>query len=133
MKKRSTKVHEARRLLSGAAPYEENFEDELALDNPSWTWIYTQQSSVESNNQQLKARIIGARRGRFQCKLGDALLLKASHDVSWVALLCGFSTNEKKAADGGDETLAHFMWLSAPDEIRNRNKRRTDALPVSRI
>jgi origin recognition complex subunit 1 len=88
-------------------------------------------------------RIVGARMGDFQCLLGDTVLLKAADNESWVGLIHEFF--EQDAVDGSEyddddnygngqrDKMARFLWFNSPHEIRNRNKRRTDALTVSAI
>lgn len=62
--------------------------------------------------------------GSFRCKLGDAVLLKADGNQAWVGIICDFYDDED------DEKMARFLWFSSEQEIRNRNKKRTDFLPV---
>ncbi|KAH0545004.1 hypothetical protein FGG08_000930 [Glutinoglossum americanum] len=75
----------------------------------------------KASNSKLR-RIIGARMGDFQCRIGDCVLLKAEGtNEAWVGLICAFE-------DDGDEDnkAANFMWFSTEKEIRNKQKKRTD-------
>lgn len=63
--------------------------------------------------------------GSFQCKIGDTVLLKAEGNEAWVGIICNFREDEED-----EEKMADFMWFSTPREIRNKIKKRTDALEV---
>ncbi|KAH0555636.1 hypothetical protein GP486_006421 [Trichoglossum hirsutum] len=68
-----------------------------------------------------RGRIVGARMGDFQCKIGDCVLLKADGtNEAWVGLICAFEDEED------DGKAANFMWFSTEKEIRNKQKKRTD-------
>ncbi|RGP73640.1 origin recognition complex subunit 1 [Fusarium longipes] len=109
-------------------------DDELAGDEPTWEWIYNSTPTTErsddpqSDRKRRKVvgdRIIGARIGQFECRIGDALMLKADgSNEAWVALICGFVED-----DGEGEKAANFMWFSSEREIRNTDKKRTDFYP----
>ena len=110
-----------KRLLSGRGVVREDSDDELGDQDLTWEWIY-----AKSTEGKL-GRIEGAKYGGFQCMLGDCVLLKAeSAKEAWVALVCEFLENEH-----GDEKEANFMWFSTEKEIRNKDKKRKDALKVS--
>ncbi|KAI9804265.1 MAG: Origin recognition complex, subunit 1 [Piccolia ochrophora] len=67
--------------------------------------------------------IVGARMGKFSCKVGDAVLLKAEGtNQAWVGLICGFQEDEEEE----DDKCANFMWFSSEKEIRNKQKKRQD-------
>jgi origin recognition complex subunit 1 len=71
-----------------------------------------------------EGKIVGARMGKFECKVGDIVLLKAeSNNEAWVGIICEFSDEE-------DEKVANFMWFSTANEIRNKEKKRNDNLQV---
>jgi len=141
----------ARQLLNGckvSKPHTsvDNDDDDEVLhvetdEEQDWEWIYSDDSAelalinptsghgrkrkVSSMLQAaLGSRIVGARRGKFECRLGDAVRLKADGKEVWVALICEF--NEEDV----DSMEATFMWLSPETEIRNKAKRRSDVLPV---
>ncbi|KAL8304359.1 hypothetical protein RB597_004425 [Gaeumannomyces tritici] len=68
-------------------------------------------------------KIIGARMGEFECRLGDTVLLKAEgSNEAWVGIICDFVEED---GDEG-EKAAHFMWFSTAREIRNKEKKLTD-------
>jgi len=56
------------------------------------------------------------------------VLLKAENNEAWVGIICAFFDDEEQ-----DEKMANFMWFSTPREIRNKMKRRSDALDVSHV
>lgn len=112
----------------------EDSDDELGTEDYPWEWIYEQEDEqeevAEENGRKRKRstvhgpQIIGARMGRFECYLGDTVLLKADGlNEAWVGIICDFQIDE----DG--EKAANFMWFSSPQEIRS-SKKRTDYLEV---
>ena len=112
----------------------EDSDDELGDEDHPWEWIMEENSpespSAEGNSRKRKRaqdRIVGARMGDFVCRLGDCVLLKADgSNEAWVAIVCEFVED-----DGDDgEKAANFMWFSTAQEIRNKERKRTDALPV---
>lgn len=67
-------------------------------------------------------KIVGARIGQFECRVGDCVLLKADgSNEAWVALICEFVDD-----DDDGEKAANFMWFSTEKEIRNKDKKRSD-------
>lgn len=119
----AAKAERARQYLSGGGVIRDDSDDELGLEDHPWQWIY----SEEKGSKNDEAEIVGARMGAFECMIGDCVLLKAGgiHEA-WIGLICEFQDNEDE-----DEKLAHFMWFSTDREIRNKAKKRNDALPVS--
>lgn len=116
----------------------EDSDDELGYEDHPWEWIYADLGadapSVDGNATPRKRklastmqakRIVGARMGSFRCKLGDAVLLKADGNQAWVGIICDFHED-----DEDDEKMAKFLWFSSEQEIRNKNKKRTDFLHV---
>ncbi|RGP62839.1 origin recognition complex subunit 1 [Fusarium sporotrichioides] len=109
-------------------------DDELAGDEPTWEWIYNSTPTTERNDEPQSDRkrrkvvgdkIVGARIGQFECRIGDALMLKADgSNEAWVALVCDFVED-----DGEGEKAVNFMWFSSEREIRNTDKKRTDFYP----
>jgi origin recognition complex subunit 1 len=113
----------------------EDSDDELGTEDLPWEYIYqsdiNESSQLEDGNSRKRKRgagqntIVGARSGDFECKLGDTVLLKAEgSNEAWVGLICEFG-------DDDGEMSAYFMWFSSEKEIRNKQKKRTDFLPVS--
>ncbi len=114
----------------------EDSDDELGVDDHPWEWIYEDAvpESPRPNGSSRKrkrtpwGKMVGARMGDFECRLGDCVLLKADgSNEAWVAIICEFVDG-----DGDDgEKAANFMWFSTEQEIRNKERKRTDSLPVS--
>ena len=136
-----SRAEQARQILSSGAVLREDSDDELGYEDHPWEWIYedagAEQAPVDDNATPRKRkaasttktkRIVGARMGSFRCKLGDAVLLKADGNQAWVGIICDFFEG-----DGDDEKMAKFLWLSSEQEIRNKNKKRTDFLPVGLV
>jgi len=120
----STKAERARQYLSGGGVTREDSDDELGLEDHPWQWIY----SNDQRDKHGEPGIIGARMGNFQCMIGDCVLLKAEGTGgAWIGLICDFQDDDEE-----DEKAANFMWFSTEREIRNKQKKRTDALPVHR-
>ena len=110
-----------KRKRTGASITREDSDDELGSEDLSWEWIY------ESKDPRKNDHIVGAKFGKFECMLGDCVLLKAEgHKRAWVAIVCEFFPSE--APD--DEKKANFMWFSSEKEIRNRDRKRSDAFKV---
>ncbi|KAF5550350.1 origin recognition complex subunit 1 [Fusarium phyllophilum] len=106
-------------------------DDELADVELSWQWIYNSTPTTErgdgtqSDRKRRKVtgdRIVGARIGQFECRIGDTVMLKADgSNEAWIALICEFVED-----DGEGEKAANFMWFSSEKEIRSRDKKRSD-------
>ena len=117
-----SKAERARRYLSVGGVAREDSDDELGLEDLPWEWIYTKEPAKRPGGER---SIVGARMGDFQCNVGDCVLLKAEGtNEAWIGLICTFEEDD----DG--EKAANFMWFSTEREIRNKQKKRTDALPV---
>ena len=155
-RKQVSRAERARRFLSGSGVTREDSDDELGLEDLPWEWIYgdRHQTRDNSNDDSAEEReiatlsynpcsksrkrkerhggspysesvIIGARMGGFECRVGDCVLLKAEgNNEAWVGLICEFMEDE----DGGK--VANFMWFSTEKEIRNKEKKRRDFMPV---
>lgn len=123
----------------------EDSDDELGSDDLPWEWIYEGEAPAERRSRsgsndddgeddddddgtgERKRRkvtgnkIVGAHMGTFECRVGDCVLLKAEgSNEAWVGLICEFVDDE----DG--DMAANFMWFSTEQEIRNKDKKRTD-------
>ena len=117
----ATKVERAKSILSKGVARRAESDDGLALEDPPWEWIYSEAKATTYHT------IIGAYLGNFRCMLGDCVLLKAEgSNEAWVGIICEFQEDE----DEGEKT-ANFMWFSSEKEIRNKQKKRMDFLPVS--
>jgi origin recognition complex subunit 1 len=122
----NTKAARARRLLSGATPRENSddelgYEDhpwqwvyegqesraagqndttddfnEQADDGASGSIARRRSKSVRTTSRSYDQKIIGARMGNFECKLGDCVLLKAEGEgnKAWMAIICEFGEDE---------------------------------------
>lgn len=115
----------------------EDSDDELGIDDHPWEWVYEDQDDSPSRDDgnklkrkraEFEPKIIGARMGSFECRLGDIVFLKAeTTGEAWVAIIREFLEDEY-----GDKT-AEFLWFSSEKEIRNKHKKRTDFFWVSLI
>ena len=127
-----SKVEQARRYLTGGGVAREDSDDELGLEDYPWEWIRKGEFEKDDGNKlgrdiddREDDKIIGARMGDFECYIGDCVLLKAEgSNEAWIGLICEFEEGEEE-----DEKGANFMWFSTVREIRNKQKKRTDALP----
>ena len=144
-KGRPTTIERARQWLKGGGIVRDDSDDELGIEDYPWEWIYADQCAAArqqcenqavGNDRASRKRkassvsssgdIVGARMGKFECRLGDAVLLKAEGgNEAWVGVICDFFEDEDV-----DAKMANFMWFSTPREIRNKAKQRTDVLDV---
>lgn len=143
-----TKVERAKQYLRGGGVARDDSDDELGIEDHPWEWIYGSEHADDDDHDaeppdpghvfspsasRARAatdrpgprRIVGARMGNFSCKVGDAVLLKADGNEAWVGLIGDLFEDDET----GDK-CANFMWFSTPNEVRNRAKRRTDAVEV---
>lgn len=133
-KQKSSQIERARQFLRGGGVTREDSDDELGLEDHPWEWIYarrSQSSGASSGDEEdgtQNGQVVGARMGGFKCRLGDCVLLKAdgaSHEA-WIGIITEFHDDvEEKGRKG-----ANFMWFSTEKEIRNKQKKRTDAMQV---
>jgi origin recognition complex subunit 1 len=138
--KAAAKAAKTRKILKGANLRNSDDEDE---DQP-WEWIYEKlpgdrlvaQDSEESTDEtktprKRKARnaktygggkIVGARKGKFQCKVGDAVCLKSDGGQTWAAVIWRFC--EMDDEDGYPEKAADFLcrlyFNLAEDQLTDR-------------
>ncbi|ODA76635.1 hypothetical protein RJ55_07906 [Drechmeria coniospora] len=121
----STSQRPQKRSFSGVA--REDSDDELGEDDLPWEWIYGVEPNEDhgqshSKRRKVSDRIVGARMGSFECRVGDCVLLKAEgSNEAWVAIICEFIE-----PDGEGDKAANFMWFSTEKEIRNKSKKRDD-------
>lgn len=121
-KRSNRKAERARQYLREGGIARQDSDDELGLEDHPWEWIYSKEAEKGSENGP---EIVGARMGDFQCMVGDCVLLKAEgNGEAWIGLICNFEEDEEE-----DGKVANFMWFSTEREIRNKQKKRTDALP----
>jgi origin recognition complex subunit 1 len=137
-KPKLTKIERARQYFKGGGVTREDSDDELGTEDYPWEWIYDAESTLKSkdggrdgSNKRtaavafMESAIVGAKMGKFECRLGDAVLLKADGSEAWVGIITHFFEDEES-----QDKMANFMWFSTPREIRNKQKRRTDAFDV---
>ncbi len=114
--------------VTDGAILRDDSDDELGLEDHPWQWIYAAdgQESIRGKKPKTETNgIIGARMGGFSCRVGDCVFLKGEGvNEAWVAIICSFQEDE----DG--KKTANFMWFSTEREIRNKQKKRTDFMPV---
>jgi origin recognition complex subunit 1 len=125
-----------KRQISGVA--RDDSDDELGSDDLPWEWIYEPEHAAaaeqskdgdDDGERDRKRRrvsagnkIVGARMGNFECRVGDTVLLKAeSSNEAWVGMICEFLND-----DGEGDKAANFMWFSTEKEIRKKEKKRSD-------
>ncbi|KAJ5329478.1 ATPase AAA-type core [Penicillium brevicompactum] len=137
----------AQQWMTKGALVRDDSDDELGVEDHPWDWIYDKLEAIQeegaddtpkksgrrrsSRPARQQRKIIAARMGQFECKLGDVILLKSPEaGKEWVGIISEFV--EEQDEDDEDEVIksANIMWFASPDEfIGTRNKRRTDALP----
>lgn len=141
-----SKIERARQWLKQGGVTRDDSDDELGVVDYPWEWIYGEQKQLLSpksteedgkdaspNKRKRKVsalaaeansgeEIIGAKMGPFRCQIGDTVLLKADGNEAWVGIICELYDDEE------GEKMANFMWFSSPKEIRNKEKKRSDAM-----
>ncbi|KAK1757720.1 P-loop containing nucleoside triphosphate hydrolase protein [Echria macrotheca] len=138
------RVSRRRRAASPTPPpgvRREDSDDELGTEDQPWEWVYAQETDSEppaaeetegtsrkrkraAATQTAKPRIIGARMGNFECRLGDIVLLKAEgSNEAWVGIIKEFIEDEEEG-----EMTADFLWFISHKEIHNRINKRNDYL-----
>jgi len=128
---RRTKIETARRFLKTGGVLREDSDDELGTDDLPWEWIYDSSKPDAAERKGSRKRvhaesdIVGARMGRFECFLGDCVLLKADGNEAWVGIVTHFFEDEET-----EDKMANLMWFSTPREIMNKVTPRPDALEV---
>lgn len=128
-------------------------DDELGIEDLPWDWVYEHEpneskpedsdatgldggwenSSRRRTSRQSSRRrrkIVGARMGSFECRLGQVVLLKSPEPgKDWVGIITEFLEEEDEEEEEEIKS-ANIMWFASPDEFMStRNKRRADALP----
>ena len=126
---KKSKLEKARQYLKTGGVYREDSDDELGTDDYPWEWIYEDSKAGAGRSTSTKrsgSGIVGARMGKFECFLGDCVLLKAEGNEAWVGIINTFFEDEED-----ESKMCNLMWFSSPWEIRNKLKSRPDALEVS--
>lgn len=124
--KRLQKAERAKKLLSGVKPKANAFDDDDA-----WDWIYQEveddddepkevaEGDEEDDNaprtpskrkkrqavKNAERKIIGAKRGEIECRVGDTVFLQNETGQDWVAIVFGFFEDESE----GGEMSASFL------------------------
>ncbi|KAL2372221.1 origin recognition complex subunit 1 [Blastomyces gilchristii SLH14081] len=161
-KKKPNRAEErAKQWLTKGGIYREDSDDELGYEDHPWEWIYEtdppstedsrlngsgdeldcvtptkRKTSQRSRRKALTKKIIGARTGSFECRLGQAVLLNSPEPgKDWAGIICEFleeDDDDDEDEDGSGELVksANIMWFASPDEfLSTKNKKREDALP----
>ncbi|KAF2813217.1 P-loop containing nucleoside triphosphate hydrolase protein [Mytilinidion resinicola] len=139
--RKKSRLEQARQYLTSGTIQREDSDDELGQDDLPWEWIYEEETSHDATQKKAERtltlrkrkaaalttdrRIIGAKMGSFECKIGDAVLLKAEGNKAWVGIICELYDGEEEE---DDDKMAKFMWFSGEKEIRNKSKKRDDCL-----
>ncbi|KAG9248741.1 origin recognition complex subunit 1 [Calycina marina] len=137
--KQEAKALLARKLLAGSTQHDEDAEKDLDDEGIPWQWIEADNGNTTdiavnhatpSRKSKVRSgvkRIIGARKGRFECKIGDCLVLKSDRNDIWAGIACEFRE------DGDEDDLCvSIMWFQAESDIKNGVKKRKDYLPSER-
>jgi origin recognition complex subunit 1 len=145
----------ARQWLTKGGILHEDSDDELGHEDLPWEWIYEVRSDTDENNdhedstandgeahsnrrrssraavKQATRRIIGARMGSFECRLGQVVLLKSPEaGKDWIGIITEFLDEEDEENEEEMIKSANIMWFASPDEfLSTKNKKRADALP----
>ncbi|KAF2761996.1 P-loop containing nucleoside triphosphate hydrolase protein, partial [Pseudovirgaria hyperparasitica] len=146
--RKRVKTERARRILSGgAAGPRDTSDDESAAADAGWTWIYGEPEEEEDtlalassskaapagagSSRKRKAPdpdlpalpIVGAQKGNVHVKVGDPVVLKGTQNEVWIGIV-----QELFQDDDANDMMAKLVWFHYPEEVRNKTKRRTDAL-----
>ncbi|KAF1994077.1 P-loop containing nucleoside triphosphate hydrolase protein [Amniculicola lignicola CBS 123094] len=134
--RKRSRVEQARQYLTGGAVFRDDSDDELGYDDHPWEWVYGDDAATQMTQNatprkrkaaeaaaSLGRPIVAARMGRFVCRLGDTVLLKAEGSQAWVGIICDFFEDIEEG-----EKMAKFMWFSSEKEIRSKSTKRTDFL-----
>lgn len=141
--RKTTSISRARKLLRGVV--REDSDDELGDDDIPWEWVYSaepdsfdQVGRAEINGK--KREIVAARMGNaFGVAIGDCVFIKGEglQGEAYVGMICEFKQEEREGrggesgGGGGDgEMVANVMWFSTEFEVKNKEKKRMDFLPV---
>lgn len=124
---KKSKLETARQFLKTGGVHREDSDDELGVDDYPWEWIQEDSNAGAGKSKSTReSSIVGARMGKFECFLGDCVLLKAEGNEAWVGIITHFFEDEET-----ESKMCNLMWFSSPWEIRNKLKARPDAMEVS--
>lgn len=141
---RAKRTQRARQWLTTANIHRDDSDDELGAEDLPWEWIYDveadesqgvilddEESQTPSRRRgSRKKKIVGARTGPFECRLGQCVLLKSPEaGKDWAGIICEFLEEEDEEEEEMVKSV-NIMWFVSPQEFMStRHKRRTDALP----
>lgn len=120
-RKSQSSLAQARDRLRGVL--REDSDDELGYEDHPWEWVYSKDPAEVGEHGRRK--IMGAKMGSFDVGIGDCVLIKGEglKSEAYVGMVVEFDDVKK-------EKMANVMWFSTEGEVRNKTKRRTDAIPV---
>lgn len=136
-KKRQANISRVRKILHGGVRREDS-DDELGDEDLPWEWVYSAEpESLEEVGQEeiggQRRYKVGANMGSFNIGIGDCVLVKGEglQGEAYVGMICEFEEEKRLEDGGGVEMMANVMWFSTEFEIKNKEKKRRDYLPVS--
>jgi origin recognition complex subunit 1 len=151
-KARLRRAENARKLLAGGrAVRDESDADEVSDDDGDWEWIYEESTSIDADaqsqaetkedggvastrkrrhtNASAAKRIIGAKYGKFVCKIADCVLINnGTSNTDWVGVIWGFREDEDY--EEGDIMKAQVWWFTSEKDIHSKLRKRADFLEV---
>lgn len=135
----TSSISRARKLLRGVV--REDSDDELGHEDIPWEWVYSaepdsfdQVGHDEINGK--KRKIIAARMGNaFGVAIGDCVFIKGEglQGEAYVGMICEFQNDKRRGEEDGGAgagMMANVMWFSTEFEVKNKEKKRMDFLPV---
>ncbi|PQE24574.1 origin recognition complex subunit 1 protein [Rutstroemia sp. NJR-2017a WRK4] len=149
-KARLRRAENARKLLAGGrAVRDESDADEVSDDDGDWEWIYEESTSADADaqsqaetkedggvastrkrrhtNASAAKRIIGAKLGKFVCKIADCVLINnGTSNTDWVGVIWGFREDEDY--EEGDIMKAQVWWFTSEKDIHSKLRKRADFL-----
>lgn len=145
---RRRNAHErAQQWMTTGGLVRDDSDDELGEEDYPWEWVYDTELDGQKDEEdgdekpsrrrssrpvsKRRPKIVGARMGTFECKLGQVVLLKSPEPgKDWAGIITQFT--EEEDDDNEEEVVksANIMWFASPDEFMStKNKKRGDALP----
>lgn len=118
-KEQRSKAERARKILTtgGGTLRRDDSDDELGYEDLPWEWVFSgadgesdeDDGAKEHTNTKGKRgrtsrkvsksnerKIIGAKMGSFECKIGDCILLRADSNEAWAGIICDFLEEEEE-------------------------------------
>lgn len=153
-KRRRNAQERARQWLTKGGMVRDDSDDELGYEDHPWEWIYEDETEKDDKKEsedpipedaektptrrrssrpsaKRPRKIVGARMGSFECRLGQVVLLKSPEaGKDWAGIIVEFLEEEDEENEGEVIKSANIMWFASPDEfLSTKNKKRADALP----